>query len=335
VKLKPKTRPKNSGSNQITYGGLMVTTDVRQLSIKNTKQEEYLALWVEAFMKDRQAQGMSKHTIRHYYYQFKPFLKYCDNQLIKSILDISPQTIREYLLFLQGNGHNAGGLQVAYRVIRAFLNWYEIEVEPENWKNPIRKVKAPKVPIEPLEPANPESISKIISVCPNDNIYGIRDKAILYTLLDTGCRASEFLQIDLKDIDLISGSIILRKTKGKRPRTVFISKLTKKIIKKYIALRDDNSPALWVNDEKERLEYWGLRSMLTRRAIQAGVKPEGVHSIRRLYALTMLRNGVNVYSLQLLMGHSDLQVLRRYLKETDSDLRAAHEMGNPIEILRK
>jgi hypothetical protein len=47
------------------------------------------------------------------------------------------------LLWLQGVGHNPGGQHVAYRILKIFFRWYDLEVEPENWRNPIAKVKAP------------------------------------------------------------------------------------------------------------------------------------------------------------------------------------------------
>lgn len=53
----------------------------------------------------------------------------------------------------------------------------------------------------------------------------------------------------------------------------------------------------------------------------------------RLFALSMLRAGVDIYSLQLLMGHADLQVLRRYLKQTEQDTWAAHVKGSPVDKL--
>jgi len=97
-------------------------------------------------------------------------------------------------------------------------------------------------------------------------------------------------------------------------------------------MRKDKSPALWVNDERERLAYDGLGVIITRRSKQAGVVTPSIHSMRRLFYLTMLRAGVKIFSLQLLSGHSDLQVMRRYLIETDSDLKAVHELGNPLNI---
>lgn len=305
-----------------------------QRIIEISKQDYFVLLWAEAFIKDRQAAGLSKSTLHFYQDKLQAFIKYCDSQLIKQVTEITPNTIRDYLLGMQASGHNPGGCHAAFRTIRAFLLWFESEAEPEAWKNPIRKLHAPRVALEPLDPANPADIANMLEDCPR-TLSGIRDRAILLTLVDTGCRASEFLQVDLNDIDLITGSILLRVTKGKKPRTVFISKQTRKAIRLYLGQRNDKCPALWINNERERLQYNGLRAIMTRRANQAKVKPPSLHSFRRLYAITMLRNGVDVYSLQRLLGHSDLQILRRYLKQDDTDLRAAHTLGDPTNILKQ
>jgi len=55
------------------------------------------------------------------------------------------------------------------------------------------------------------------------------------------------------------------------------------------------------------------------------------HDFRRAFALIMLRNGVDIFALQKLMGHSDLQVLRRYLAQTDQDIQTAHMRGSPVD----
>jgi hypothetical protein len=58
---------------------------------------------------------------------------------------LTPTLLRQYLLWLFDTGHNPGGVHGFYRALRAFLRWWEDEYEPENWRNPIRKVKGPKV----------------------------------------------------------------------------------------------------------------------------------------------------------------------------------------------
>ena len=104
-------------------------------------------------------------------------------------------------------------------------------VEPEGWKNPIRKVKAPKVPTEPIDPVPLEVVSEMVKVCERGTFTGERDAAILLCLLDTGTRAGEFLAIDLDDINQARGDILIRQGKGHKPRTVFVGKQSKRALR--------------------------------------------------------------------------------------------------------
>jgi integrase/recombinase XerD len=79
--------------------------------------------------------------------------------------------------------------------------------------------------------------------------------------------------------------------------------------------------------------YGGLRQIIRRRAEKAGIDPPPLHAFRRAFALASLRGGMDVYSLQRLMGHADLSVLRRYLAQTEADLQAAHERAGPVDHL--
>jgi len=74
-----------------------------------------------------------------------------------------------------------------------------------------------------------------------------------------------------------------------------------------------------------------LYAILTRRAKLADVKAPSLHSFRRAFAINMLREGVDVFSLQKLMGHADLQVLRQYLTQTTEDIAQAHRLGSPVD----
>jgi site-specific recombinase XerD len=82
----------------------------------------------------------------------------------------------------------------------------------------------------------------------------------------------------------------------------------------------------------ERLTYDGLRQLLQRRSKLAGLRKEPtLHDFRRQFALSMLNNGTDIFSLQRLMGHSDISVLRRYLAQTTEDIRIGHGNGSPVE----
>jgi integrase/recombinase XerD len=182
-----------------------------------------------------------------------------------------------------------------------------------------------------LEPVEVEDVSLLVKACNSSSFLDYRDKALLMFLLDTGARAREVLNIDIQDVDLVSGATLIERGKGAKPRTVFLGKASRKALRAYLKHRVDNHPALWVTDDIERLEYSGLRAILTRRAKLAGVKAPSLHSFRHAFAINMLRAGVDVFSLQKLMGHADLQVLRRYLAQTTEDIAQAHRMGSPVD----
>lgn len=293
-----------------------------------------LAQEIDAFVIDRRARGLSERTIEYYDDELHNLQVHLQAQGITTIVEITAAELRHFLLEL-GERRNAGGVHASYRAIRAFLNWYNEEYEPENWKSPIRKVHPPKVPQQQLPAVPLADVKKMIATCERYAFTGDRDKAILLCLLDTGCRANEFTHLDLGDVNLKSGVVIVRKGKGGKFRTAFLGTKTRRELLRYLRHREETGPSapLWVTVHGKRLSYKALRSIVRRRADTAGVQEPSLHSFRRAFALSCLRGGMDVYSLQKLMGHSDLSILRRYLAQTDADLKLAHEKAAPVDNL--
>jgi site-specific recombinase XerD len=184
--------------------------------VTNSLVDDYLLTWLEAFLIDRKARGLAEGTLRFYRIKFKLFTDFCETQVVTQIHQITPTLLRQYLLYLEETGHNEGCQHAAYRTLRAFLYWFEDEDEPEGWKNPIRKVKAPKEPTEPIDPVPLDTVSRMIKVCERGTFTGDRDAAILLCLLDTGARAGEFLAINLNDINQARGDILIRARQGEQ-----------------------------------------------------------------------------------------------------------------------
>lgn len=309
----------------------MGTQIQEQGTITKWAQDTYLLTWIGAFLTDRKAQNMSPGTLHFYRSKLELFTRFCEGQAVTQITQIDSNLIRQFMLWLEETGHNPGGIHACYRTLKTFLRWWEDETEPDNWKNPISKVKAPRVGVEPLTPVSLSTVKALVDSCPLDTLIGARDRAIFYTLLDTGARASELCAMDIGDFDDVTGGILIRQGKGHKPRTVYLGKKSRKAVRQYLRMRQDDSLALWVTDLKGRLTYWGLKDIIRRRSNEAGVEKPKVHDFRRAFALNMLRAGVDVYSLQLLMGHEDLQILRRYLKQNEQDTEQAHRMGSPVD----
>lgn len=296
--------------------------------------DDYISVWMVEFLNDRRAQNLSPATVKFYHWELKLFLDYCDAQAVKLISQVTPGFIRQFLIKL-AEDHNPGGVHCVFRSIRAFFNWWEVEAAPEGWKNPIKKVKAPKIGQEPLKPVMDDDIGKLIEACKGNDFFNLRDKAIFFALLDTGARAQELLSWDREDVNLVSGQVIIKRGKGRKPRVVFLGRVARKALRAYMARRTDTELPIWLSKEGNRLTYGGLREIFRRVSKEAGIKTPAIHSFRRAFALAMLRNGTDVFTLQKLMGHADLTILRRYLAQTDEDLRLAHAKNSPVDRLRK
>ena len=310
----------------------MFSTDSHEQTILEFALGGYLGINVEAFLVDRQAAGLSRHTLKFYRQFLAPFIGYCDANSLRLIQDISADFLRRYFLDFSET-HNPGGVHAAYRTLRAFFRWLmNEEVMPPAWKNPMLKVKPPKVAISPLEPVSIEDVGALVGTCARGEFTGDRDRAIFLFLLDTGVRAEELCNTTMEDADLNTGSVMIRYGKGGKTRMVFVGRKTRRALRSYLRLRHDHSPALFVSTTGERLTYDGLRLALDRRAKLANLdnKPT-LHDFRRAFALNMLRNGADIFALQRLMGHSDLQIMRRYLAQNDQDNRLAHMRGSPVD----
>jgi len=289
---------------------------------------------LDAFLIDRQARGLSRRTVEWYREQLTPFVAHVTLQGVFHVQGLTADLLRRYLVELAAT-HNEGGLHGRYRAIRAFLNWWVDETEPQNWRSPLLKVAPPKLPQKQLEPVNLDDLQAMLHTCQRRTLTGDRDRALLLFLLDTGCRRAEVCALNLGDVDLQTGTVLVQNGKGAKFRTVFVGAKTRKAVNAYLRHRQQPEPSLplWYSIEGARLSFTALRSIILRRARAAQVKAPTIHSFRRAFALACLRNGTDVYALQRMMGHADLTILRRYLAQTEGDLRKAHEKGGPVDHL--
>ena len=288
---------------------------------------------IRDFLIDRQARGLSPNTVAWYNEKLRIAQDIFASYGIEQVKDIRPTTVRQLLLELSET-HNQGGVHGIYRALRAWLNWWELETEPEGWSNPMRKVQPPRVDLPPLEPLSLDDLRAILKTC-DKSFHGARDRALLMALFDSGCRRAEFCALDIGHVNLSTGSVLILHGKGGKMRTTFVGSKTRRALVRYLRLRPNTGDAdpLWATFEGERLTYSGLREIVRRRAHRAGVPEPSLHSFRRGFAIAALRNGCDLITLQRLLGHASLAVVSRYLRQVEDDLQAVHEKVGPVDHL--
>ena len=307
-------------------------------SVKSNSNEQALfslvpvpMQWAEAFCNAKRAEGLSRRTVDIYVGVMRNFIAWAALRNVAHVEALTPDDLRKFMLHLAEAGRNAGGQHLCYRVLKTFLRWYAEEAEPINWRNPIERLKAPKLPELPLQPVELPTVSLLLASTGSGR-HAVRDRALLCCLIDCGLRANELTGLDVVDFSFADGALLVKHGKGSRIRTVFTGQKTRRALRAWIGARG-NTPGALFTAHGGRLTYAGLRQVVRRLALRAGVPEPALHSFRRGYALAMLRAGCDVVTLSRLLGHSDLSLLRRYTKQTGEDLRAAAERHSPGDRL--
>lgn len=235
---------------------------------------------VSSFLTERRARGLSPRAIGFYQDVLGRFCRWLDDVGVVRLDELTQDVIRQFLLYLEAKGNNPGGRHLYYRSNKAFLNWWEWENEGE-FCNPMKRVMPPKVMAQPLPGISLEDAKRMVDVCLTD--LADRDSTILLTLVDTGARWAELVALDVGDVYLVSGEVVIRHEKGDKYRLVRMGECCRKAVKRYLKGRKALTPLspLFATEEEDRLTFSGLRQIIRRRAVDAGVRAPGLHNFRR------------------------------------------------------
>jgi integrase/recombinase XerD len=236
--------------------------------------------------------------------------------------DFSAMHVRAYLSKLAERNLSDATLHKFARGIKAFARF----CHREGYIQKAVSFDMPRVSEKALTVLSSEELKLAIAAS-----LTRRDKAILLLLADTGIRASEALALDWCDVDIASGLVQIRKGKGGKRRSVVVGVKTRRALLAYrrTVVHEPRDPVIQTY-QGTRLKHSGLRMALNRIGERAGVKLNP-HMLRRTFATLSLRAGINPLHLQALMGHSSLEMTRKYIKMVDEDLLLAHKEHGPVD----
>lgn len=310
---------------------------------------------VKGFVLTKQTEGKSPRTVEYYQENLRRFLWYAERQgWSDDIRFLTEWQIREFLGYvgnethrwgLEGNGSETSQRKASHSTVRHYFvvlsclfNW--LTQEGFLQENPMVKIKVAKPRPKVITPYSSDEIKRMLTVCDYDyehnaKLLGGRNRAIILVLLDTGIRLSELTGIKVSDINSETGYIRVL-GKGRKERVVRIGKTTQKALWRYLIYRTHKgAQELWLTEEGKPLHNSGVQSLVKRLKERAGINGNGnVHRFRHTFALSFLRTAKNVFNLQYLLGHSDLDMVRRYTRTLGmEDALRAHEKASPADLL--
>lgn len=268
------------------------------------------------------------------------------------IVEIGARELREFILHLQqvrafehhrytkpqSKGLSGHAINTYLRAIRAFWSW--LVREEIITSNPFSKVRVPKPPKKVIVTFSEKQLAAMLKSVNISMPAGFRDWTIMLMLLDTGLRASELVSLTLNDVNLDDGMVKVL-GKGSKERVVPFGTKVQRTLWKYLQKYQPQPanplyPTLFLTSTGNPITTDRLRTIIEKYTRNAGIK--GVrcspHTFRHTFAINYLRNGGDVFSLQRILGHSSLEIVRIYVNLAEADIKACHRRFSPADNMK-
>ena len=307
------------------------------------------------FLQFKEAEGNSLLTLANYKRDIEKWISHSGDNLVT---DITTESVRAYLAYLRTDyvprriyGGNDKPLSMktirnVWVALSAFFTWAKAEF---GIPDPMDGVPTPKFQKTQILPFTKEHIEALLKGCENTReaktrfrrsfthkrTTATRDRALIKVLLDTGLRASELCSLLVRDYDPKTGEIRVRFGKGGKQRFVFVEKGVRRELWRYLTQRDEEgenpeSP-LFLGRNDKPMNKTSLRLLLNRLGRKAGVPNCHPHRFRHTFSIQFLRGGGDVFSLQKLLGHSTLDMVKHYVAIAQVDIQNAHRRASPVD----
>ncbi|MBL7126556.1 MAG: tyrosine-type recombinase/integrase [Dehalococcoidales bacterium] len=301
---------------------------------------------VRHFESHNRSEGKSPRTVEWYERVLRFFQNYLEEQDHSTKLgDLTLETVREFVVYLQtrekwyghpspppGGGHlSAISVNNYVRGIRAFFSWLHREGYTD--ENVLASLKPPRFPRTLVDVLTDDEVGVILSYLDSNTASGCRDTAMIVVFLDSGVRLSELANLKFQDAHLEEGYLKVM-GKGAKERIVPIGNVAQKILQRYVfhfrpePLQEDN---VFLTLEGYPLSGNAIRLIAARLARKSGVRRLHVHLFRHTFATNYLINGGDVFSLQQILGHTTLEMVKRYVTLASAHVRIQHRRFSPMD----
>ncbi|KAB2387238.1 MULTISPECIES: tyrosine-type recombinase/integrase [Bacillus cereus group] len=306
------------------------------------------------YMFAKEAEGLAKRTLENkkvYFLVFHRYLEEHHEDVTPNTLDTN--TIREYLYYLKNdhikhkNNHcvkeeyKSVGVSVSYinTIMKHMRAFYTFLVEEDYVHlNPFTKIKSLKEAQDNIEALSIDQLKTLLKQ-PNQRTYaGFRDYVLMMLLADTGMRISEALNLQQEDIDFKTNVIILKgtNTKNRKTRYVPISQKTSKLLRELLVeIEEFDTLHIFTTVYGKNIDPARFRQQLKIYGNKAEIKGVRIspHTFRHTFAKYYLLNNGDVMTLQKILGHSSIEMVRKYVNMTNKDVVIQHNKHSPINNL--
>lgn len=287
--------------------------------------------------------GLAANTLASYRRDLRRYAEFLAGRGVREVARVAGTDISDFLIRLrEGDAdHPPLSASSAARTVVAVRGFHKFaHKEGLTAADPARDVKPPAPPRRLPKALPVAEVERILNAAGGDSAgdapRALRDRALLELLYGTGARISEAVGLDVDDIDLEAGAVLLR-GKGGKQRLVPVGSYAKQAVSAYqvrarpaLARAGKGTPALFLNVRGGRLSRQSAWTVLRNAAQTAKITAEvSPHTLRHSFATHLLDGGADVRVVQELLGHASVTTTQVYTLVTVDKLREVYAAAHP------
>jgi integrase/recombinase XerD len=288
------------------------------------------------FLRDARIRNLSEATLKYYNNELSNVQK----MLIRQGVDTRPETITKdiieehIILHMMDNGKKETTINATLRAVRSLFNF--LYNESFILRNPAKDLQLVKQKRTVVETFNHDQLRLLFRQPDLSTFTGLRDHTIMSLFLETGIRVKELVNIQVNDIKWTDNVIRIAQPKGSKERHVPFQSTMRRELRNYLQVRGQlEHDYLFVNIDNEPMTTRAVQERIKKYGRMAGIK--GVrcspHTFRHTFAKMSVQNGADVFSLQYVLGHTTLDMVRQYVNLYSSEVYEQHRKFSPLEKL--
>ena len=293
----------------------------------------------DEFMAEKEAHNLSKATLKNYQQSYDYFIAFHNfNPDEDTVDEVTQSHFYKWINSLKLDGNKPTSINHYLRDCRTFFYWC-MDVDRKYITNPF-KISQIEGQEEQLK-LFPDDELELLLEKPersNNKFTDWRTWAVVNWVLGTGNRASTIVDVQIGDIDFRKKEIALRHTKNKKAQIIPLSSSLETVLKEYCRIWRKNAPAeayLFCNVGEAQLTTNALQNSFAKYCKARGATHTNIHGLRHNFAKGWVKNNGNMYVLQKLLGHSTLDMTRKYVNLFSEDIKEDFDRFNPLDTIKR
>lgn len=307
--------------------------------IKQSTEPEFMSIHeaFENFIVEKEAKNLAHSSIHNYKETFSLFCEFHSLTTETTTNEITQTHIFKWINTMKLNGVKPVSINHYLRDIRTFLYWC-MNVD-RGYITPAFKIRMIEAQEEQLKLFSDDELELLLEKPKRkDSFVTWRTWAVVNWVLATGNRAATICDVKLTDVNFGRKEIMLGHTKNKKAQIIPLSSSLETVLKEYIRMWRKEAPVdgwLFPNVGEEQLTTNGLTTAFERYCGKRDVERHNIHGLRHNFAKGWVRNNGNMFALQKMLGHSSLDMTRKYVKMFSEDLKTDFDSYSPLDTIKK